>query len=75
MVVMEFGDIEERKRSRKSRHLAGQKITEEDDSSGELSLADIQIHHEKQLSERGSRAQVDQNRNSDDKEVSRQGSI
>ena len=41
MVVMEFGDLEERKRSRKSRHLTGQKITEEDNSSDELSLADI----------------------------------
>ena len=45
MVVMEFGDLEERKKSRRSRHQTGQKISEEDEhSSDELSLADIDMH-------------------------------
>jgi len=46
MVVMEFGDLEERKRSRKSKHQAGNNmIREESDlSSDGISLADIDAH-------------------------------
>ena len=48
---MEFGDLEEQRRTRKSRkrgNTDANRIDEEDDSEEELSLAAIELHLEKQ---------------------------